>query len=165
MNSILTLFWNIATFRAGPETVPANRFLLVSVVVIDALISLVAQIFLNSTTPLKAATAVTINLATIMLLVYMLLSLLNLTPRYVQTVGALIGTDILLTIISVAGLLLAMQAGELLSSIVSVATLFWTLAVFGFIFHKSMNMHIGLGIALAFFSVVLSFAISQAAIA
>lgn len=165
MNSIFSLFWNIATFRTGPDAVPPNRFLLIGVVVVDALISLLAQIFLNATTPLKAATAVTINLATLMVLVYMLLSLLNLTPRFVQTVGALIGTDILLTIISVAGLLLAMQVGELLSSIVSVATLFWTLAVFGFIFHKAMNMHIGLGIALAFFSVVLSFAISQAAIA
>jgi hypothetical protein len=165
MNSILSLFWNIATFRTGPDAVPANRFLLIGVVVADALISLIAQILLNATTPLKAATAVTLNLATLMVLVYMLLSLLNLAPRFVQTVGALIGTDILLTVISVAGLLLAMQVGELLSSIVSVATLFWTLAVFGFIFHKAMNMHIGLGIALAFFSVVLSFAISQAAIA
>ena len=40
----------------------------------------------------------------------------------------------------------------------------WSLAIYGFIFHRAMNMHIGFGIAMALFVVIFSVAITQTAI-
>ncbi len=165
MIAIAQLFWRICVFKAGPDAVPPNQYLVVAAICVDGLVSLLAQVFLNDFSWLNAATAVVVNIAMITALIYGLLSMMELTARFQQTIGAIFGTDIILTLITIVALLLTSTAPELLASIVSIASLFWTLAVFGFIYHHAMNIHIGFGIAFAFFSIVFSYAVAFSLIA
>ena len=75
---------------------------------------------------------------------------------------------LLLTLIANAGMNIVVQlawGGETVTRFVITMLTLWSLAVYGFIFHRALNIHIALGIGMALFVVVFSMAITQTALA
>ena len=167
MLSLITLLWNLCVFRSGPEDLPANNFLLGLVIASNATISIVLNMLINSSTLLNAATLVVVSLAGTAAIVLLVLSLINLASRFLQTFTALVGVDLILTLLT--GLVAAFTIGadgNILpaGAYLLFAIMIWNLAAFSSIFQRAMNVHLALGVAVAIFVVVFSIAIGQAAI-
>lgn len=171
MKSIAALFWRICIFQAGPETVPANNTLVIVVIMLNMIVNVTVQLILpgEGTSALQSITIAVVSMAGIGGLVWFIMLLMQLAHRVPQTITALFGADIILTTITTVAYII-FGAGEIGATESGAARLiftllfFWSLAVYGFIFHHSMNIHIGIGIAIALFVVLFSFAITQTAI-
>lgn len=166
MKSFVLLFWRICIFSSGPETVPANNTFTILIIAINALLNIVVQLLLGDpqVTFLKAATLAVVSLAGTGGLIWFVMAIMSLTHRVQQTVTAIFGVEIVMTTITS----LAYAATQTVTTnapvfVITLLTL-WSLAIYGFIFHRAMNMHIGFGIAMALFVVIFSVAITQTAI-
>ncbi len=165
MSQIFLLLWRLCTFRAGPDAMPANNTLLGLIISLNALLSVSLYLLVNTATLLKAATLVSVSMAGTAGLVWLIMNLMEMGNRFPQTLMALFGVDILITLLTGA---VAMVTGteEISAAGASLLTLlmFWNLAIFAFIFHRALNIHIGFGFLLALFVVIFSIAMSQAAV-
>ncbi|MEM7078786.1 MAG: hypothetical protein AAF513_09175 [Pseudomonadota bacterium] len=162
MKSLALLLWHICTFKAGPDVLPAQRNLFVFLLICNLLLSIIAQVLVNEIQILRAITASFINVAILLGLMWMMLRISDKASRYLQSATALIGTDIILTAAALVGIALGQVLPDVFVSLVGLASLFWTFAVFGFIYHRAMDINIIFGVALAFFVVIFAFATSQA---
>lgn len=167
MKPIFQLFWRICLFRDGPETIPANNFLLLFAVILNASLNVVVQMMWggDNVSLLRALTIAVVSLAGTGGLVWFVMVLMSLTPRLPQTLTAIFGVEIILTGLSALLLLSSDAIGATVTRFIITALTFWSLAVYGFIFHRALNIHIGFGVAMALFVVVFSMAITQTALA
>ena len=166
MVAIVSLFWRICLFRCGPDVVPLNTTLTGIVILVNGLLNVGVLISMGEPDIdlVQAATIAIVSMAGTAGLVWFVMLLMNRGQRFAQSITALFGTDVILT------LLLALVIG-VSSTIHESAALFaltllrlWSLAVYGFIFHRALEIHIGFGIAMALFVVVFTVAITQTAI-
>ena len=166
MKSIAALFWGICIFKTGPDAIPANNIFTIAVIALNALLNIAVQLTFSdpAVTVLSAVTLAVVSLAGTGALVWFVMSLMSLTKRVAQTVTAVFGVDVIMT--TITGVAYAVT-GTIDDSVrffaVTLLTL-WSLAVYGFIFHRAMNIHIGFGMAIAMFVVVFSVAITEAAL-
>ena len=125
MTSLLQVLWRICTFKAGPDALPDSSFLLVALLFANIIISIVTQLLLTPLIPfpetltaeqLAELTDTSANiarlvetLATMSLLVWGILSLMNFGPRFSRTLAAILGIDALLTVVALLGLLIVGQ--------------------------------------------------------
>ncbi len=168
MSHLVLVFWRICIFRGGPDAIPANRTLLSIIVILNAILSISLYLTINRTGFLTAATVVTVSLAGTAGLVWLIMNVMDLAARFPQTLMALLGVDLLNTVLTGAVALLTLTNEGVLSptgAAVLAALMFWNLAIFAFIFHRALNIHFGFGLMLAFFVVIFSVAISQVAAA
>jgi hypothetical protein len=166
MKFFVLLFWRICIFQTGPETVPASNAFTLVIIAINALLNIVVQLFVGDAevSLLRAVTISVVSLAGTGALVWFVMALMSLNNRVQQTVTAIFGVDIIMTTItslafSAAGSLVPQAA----VFVITLLTL-WSLAIYGFIFHRALNIHIGFGIAMALFVVIFSVAITQTAL-
>ncbi len=166
MKPIVSLFWRICIFRAGPEAVPLNGTLTGVIIVLNALVNISVQLLLGgeSETLLRAVTATVVSLAGTAGLVWFVMLLMSLTQRFAQTITAIIAVDIILTLIAAVLFSLIGDLTNTVSVFVTALLVSWTLAVYGFIFHRAMDMHIGFGVAMALFVFIFTMAITQTAL-
>ena len=166
MKSIVLLFWRICIFQTGPDTVPANNAFLIMIIAANAVLNIAVQYLLvgQDQSLLRAATLAIVSLAGTGGLIWFMMALMSLGTRVPQTITAVFGVDIIMTAItSVLFASAGMIEQNIAVFVITLLTL-WSLAVYGFIFHRAMNIHIGFGIAMALFVVVFSVAITQTAI-
>ena len=98
-------------------------------------------------------------------LVWFVMMLMNHVNRFAQTITAVFAVDIILTL---AAAILFSLVGDLTNAVsvfVTALLVSWTLAVYGFIFHRALDIHIGFGVAMALFVFIFTMAITQTAIA
>ena len=178
MTAIIFLIWRIATLRAGPDALPANNLLLGLVILVNATISITATYLINAIgaqaqtgLPPEAfqedisffttLTQVIVNQASTAGLTWLVMYLMNHPKRVPQTLIALFGVDALIT--TMAGILVcvALFITPAISSIAFLLLMIWTLAAYGFIFHRALEIAMGFGIAVAIFVMLFAIAISQ----
>jgi hypothetical protein len=166
MKSIALLFWRICIFRSGPDTIPVNNILTIAVIAVNALLSIAVQLTYAdpAITALSAVTLAVVSLAGTGGLIWFVMALMNLTNRVAQTVTAVFGVDIILTTITAVAFALAGAIDDSVRFFAVTLLTLWSLAIYGFIFHRAMNIHIGFGIAIALFVVIFSVAITEAAL-
>ena len=167
MIPILLAFWRICTFASGPNAIPANTTLTALVVGAYSLVTFSAVWLLGeeNITILRAAANTIVALAGTAGLVWFVLLMFDRNSRYLQTITAIVGADLLLTLVSLAVYLPINAASPQIASIIAMLIFLWTLAVYGFIFHRALEIHFGFGLALAVFVVIFTIAITQTAIA
>ena len=167
MKSIFALFWRICIFRSGPESVPANNLFFILVLVANALLNVVVQLVLASAEVnlLRALTLAVVSLAGTGGLIWFVMALMDLSNRVPQTITAVFGVEIFMTTLTAILLWFADGIGMGVARFVITLLTLWSLAIYGFIFHRAMNIHIGFGIAMALFVVIFSVAITQTALA
>lgn len=167
MKSIFALFWRICTFRSGPESIPANNLFLILVLLANALLNVVVQLALSSAQEslLRALTLAVVSLAGTGGLIWFVMALMDLSNRVPQTITAVFGVEIFMTTLTALLLWFSDSLGMTVARFVITLLTLWSLAIYGFIFHRAMNIHIGFGIAMALFVVIFSVAITQTALA
>ena len=166
MKSIVLLFWRICIFQSGPETVPANNVLILLVIAANAMLNVAVQLLLggDNESLLRAITLAVVSLAGTGGLVWFVMSVMNMGPRVPQTITAVFGVDIIMTTITSILFTVAGAIEQSVAVFVITPLTLWSLAIYGFIFHRALNIHIGFGIAIALFVVIFSVAITQTAI-
>lgn len=114
MFKLLQTFLDIALWRKGPQDLPASRFLAMLVLLAYILASFV-QVYLFKL-PLRAAVLViAVDVAMLAGWLWLVLAFFGRRQRFVQTVTALLGVGLLLTLvdIGVRALQLALGSGDL----------------------------------------------------
>ena len=148
MTAVLRLFWNICLLRDGPETVPTHTWFLVSLIAAELAMGVVLSALLNP----DLSFALWLNLAFINLAVtasiaWFALYLRNCEPRFPATLGAILGTEVLID--AVGALALSATSGVARMTTGWILTL-WSVAVIGFILHRALATRLWVGILLSF---------------
>jgi hypothetical protein len=166
MKSIVLLFWRICIFRSGPDAVPASNTFTAVVIALNALVNIIVQLMLGAdqVTLLLAVTLAIVSLAGTGALVWFVMMLMGLVNRVQQTITAIFGTDIIMTILTSIAFAATGSISETVAIFAITLLTLWSLMIYGFIFHRAMNIHIGFGIAIALFVVIFSVAITQTAL-
>jgi len=114
MFKLLQTFLDIALWRKGPQDLPASRFLATLVLLAYILASFV-QVYLFKL-PLRAAVLIiAVDVAMLAGWLWLVLAFFGRRQRFVQTVTALLGVGLLLTLVDIVvrALQLALGAGDL----------------------------------------------------
>ena len=158
MKSIFTAFWQICLFRNGPELLPANTTFLGAVLVTNIALSLFVLVVLNDVALLQALTAIILNITAFSVLVWAIMSLMQMSARYLQTMTAIFGVDLIISFISnIAAWLMrdSLPAGGAADAaaveavvpswqfFIIVLMVLWNISVNGFVMHRALEVHIG----------------------
>ena len=166
MKSIVLLFWRICIFQTGPDAVPASNTFTITVIALNALVNIAVQLWLGAEdiTLIRAITLSVVSLAGTGALVWFTMALMSHSNRAQQTMTAVFGTDVVLTLLTSLAFAAAGAINQTVAGFVITLLTLWSLSVYGFIFHRALNIHIGFGILIALFVVIFSVAITQTAI-
>lgn len=150
MKPILNLFWQICLLRQSPAYVPTYGWFVTLVVVANAACSTIVSLGLaDDIDPVQTLTAVLVGLSTTAALIMLTLSFKNLGQRFVTTITAVFGCDLLITaclalLLPVLGLI-----GDGAITLALLAFLIWSVAVTGFILHRALQTQLPIGIGVA----------------
>ncbi len=155
MKPLFALFWQICRFRRGPEDVPYMPALAGLLTLAVATIAGLMVMVLSRLQPMVAdqprldpMSQVFIQWLALLAwigLIYVLLRFKNLGSRFAQTLTALLGTDIIMTIPQLVGLLImGSQVPEsTLAAIGQFSVLFiyiWDMLIKGHIYSRALNI-------------------------
>ena len=164
MLPIFSLFWRIAQLKDGPEHLPASSFLLLMITSINIAVSLIISVSIGTQPATTVATTILTNLAAQALVVYGLLSFVGKGNRLTQTLTAYFGCDLLLNLVIGCCITLMRLLGVDFMTTVALIIFFWRILVFGYILHKAMEIHMAMGVALAFLLTLVTVALGQLAV-
>lgn len=166
MRSIVNLFWQICLLRQSPARVPTAGWFVTLVIVANLLCSvLVSMSFVDEAGLLAIVNSSVVAQATTALLVLLALSLKGLGARFVTTVTAWFGCDLIITACFALLLPLGSLLGPFVISVAFLAFLIWSVAVSGFILHRALEVQLAIGIGIAMGISLLSATAAQVAIA
>lgn len=149
---LVKCFLDLCLFRSGPQDLPASRFLLSLVIILNVLVS----VFLASLEGELSQAVLQSVLAPALLALFLfgLLKFSNHSSRYTQTVTAGIGGDALITVLAVPPVLLGLIIPDVRGyvGLLLFALMLWEIAVIGHIIRHAMDIPFmaGLGLALAY---------------
>lgn len=161
MQAIFSTFWRITSLQDGPETVPANNTLLALIAVGNVFVSLCVSLAFGEQGFAKVATTIVINLAALAVILAGLLAMMGKYARLNQTLTAYLGCDLLLNVFIAIAIGVSKLAGVDLISYIALIALVWSIAVFGLIFSRALEIHMLLGSCLALVLIILTFSLSQ----
>jgi hypothetical protein len=162
MTAVLQLFWQLCLFRVGPERVPTLGAFVVFVVLANLLVSTTVALAGPFADQLAAAvTLPVVHAAVVGTATWLVLLAKGLQARFTATFTALMGTDALLTILSlpISVLLDPTAATTPLATLLVLGQLFlfcWWIAVAGFVFARALEIARSQGVAVAAFVVLSS---------
>lgn len=152
MTKLTRTFFDIFLLRQSPSELPYSRYLLGFLILLDVLVNVAAaQILImvakQSATGSTALTdistfvifeVVLISLGLLFGFVYLALSLYRKSDRYVQMLTALIGLDIMLSILSFGVLFLMFI--PILALIYYILLLYWEFMIYAHVFSKGFDI-------------------------
>lgn len=152
----LRLFWDIVRLRSGPQALPFSYGMLLLLVVLHMLIDIVlsAQASNLSGNLLSAA----VNTAFTAGFVFVVLQWAAKSQRFVQTLSALLGTEILIGVIGAVLLFLSqLPALALIVSIMYLLLIVWNGLVTAHILHHALDTSMLWGVVLALLYLFLAY--------
>lgn len=147
MKDLAALFWQVLRFKAGPEDVPYSKDLLRFVACVAAIIGLLTQTFISKDTsnwqPIVGLVVIGMGIETIA--IGLALHFKKLSERFVQSLTALFGADVLLSLVAMCLLPIYAFAPEKspllgLGFLIEMFIVCWSLAVRGFVYHRALNI-------------------------
>ena len=162
MLPLIKTLYDITLLRKGPEDIPRS-FLLFSVTIalwlFAAMITVVLIDYFD-----QNDFAIAVFSAVISVLCYVaVLASTGHTSRYLQTLSAIIGCGALISMVSVAGIvLLTPFLGAGLAGIAAMIILFWSVPVKGHIIARAIGQHWYTGIVIAMVIFLIQVAITSA---
>ena len=147
MTAVLKLLFGICLLRNGPESVPTQAWFLVALVGAN----LALTVFVLGAVPPGLPAGLALNVALIGItttaaLTWFALYVRNLEPRFPATLGAMLGTHLIIAAAMWVGIYIvgADRVGG-----AAIAFLIWTVVVAGFILHRALGCKLWVGILLA----------------
>jgi hypothetical protein len=164
MKPLVLVFWNICLLRRGPEQVPTAAWFVATVALADLLMSLLLSLRMDSDFQvLPALTYLLVNMSVIASVTWFALGIKKFEKRFLATVTALFGCDLLMSLVLVifSGFSGALDQPLTLGAVA--LTGIWSLAVTGFILHKAMEFSMTAGVLMALAIALFSVTLGQAA--
>ncbi|MBV1906196.1 MAG: hypothetical protein KUG75_08960 [Pseudomonadales bacterium] len=170
MTAILSMFWNICRLKRGPQYVPSQALFLVALIIGSLLVSTFLNLKLvESESSLKVFTLIVTDLAVTSSLVWSALYFKNVGNRFPQTLSAMVGCDLLLTLLVTILILLIGNTSDPKDPLtIGIVVLYqiWLISIWGFILHHALGITVMQGvflvIAIAFFSFIFSGSLATA---
>jgi hypothetical protein len=143
-------FFDIALHRRGPEELPASTFLLLLVTAIDLFISAVA---LQLQPPLEYGPAlIVLDMVVYCAFIWGVLKAFNHERRFRQTATALVGTDALISLLSLPLLIGNMPAAEDsgggLAAVLILVLFLWQIDVSGYVLSRAIARPYFVGVSI-----------------
>lgn len=163
MKSILILFWDICLFRRGPDEVPTSNILTFAILIVFIIFNTVIRSVLLKSEFIYSLLSSLIVLLVFACSLWLGLLLNKCLNRFQQAMTAVLGQDLMISILSLPLLFVLSAEQELgdgamqVGSIILLMFYGWDLAVKGYIFRRALAV----GPVLAF---MLAFAIVMGAI-
>jgi hypothetical protein len=165
MKALFNLFWRICLLRQSPAAVPANGPFVATVVLANLLCSiLVSAGFGSEVNLLTTATSIIVSQTTTAGLVWIALSWAEKADRFVTTITAIFGCDLIITAVFSLLLPITGTLGSVVGSALLLMFLVWSVAVAGFILHRALETGFGAGVAVALGISLMSVILGQVAI-
>lgn len=150
MKPILNLFWQICLLRQSPAYVPTESWFVTAVVLANLVCSTLVSASLDTGFELfRTLTAIIVGQSTTAILVMLALMFKNLAQRFVTTITAIFGCDLLITACFALVLPASALLGTAAMTLAVVVFLVWSVAVAGFILHRAMQAPLPVGIGVA----------------
>ena len=165
MKAVFQMFWRICLLRQSPAYVPTQGWFVATVVCANLLTSIIVSLFIDlETDPIETVTRIVVGQAANAALVWLATYLRDYPDRFIGTLTALFGCDLLIS--ALFGLLLPIfgQLGDVAMSVLSLGYVIWSLSVAGFILAQALSVRVGIGILIALGITIVSMATSQTAI-
>ncbi len=145
MKALIYLFWQICTFRKGPQDVPYSPPLLGLLVVALVVLSLLLTAYVEPAYFTQRFAGSVVAIALWFVVVYALLSVKKLIPRFLQTITACLGTDLLISMLSLPLQLLLISAPKsgMYSSLIQsllLSLVIWDIVIKGRIYDSAMGL-------------------------
>jgi hypothetical protein len=157
MFAYLTTFMKIALRRLGPEDLPDSQFLLWVTLVVYLLLQVPSGLIVYGATSILLL-SIMISLVMLFVSLRILLTVTGYQSRFRQTLMAMLGTNALLTAVSLPVSVwrqatLTAEASAALPSTIIIAILLWSLVVDGHIFARALSKPFGIGmmVSVAYF--------------
>ena len=147
MTAVLKLLFGICLLRNGPESVPTQAWFLVTLVAAN----LALVVFLLGAVPPGLSAGLALNVALIWIttgaaLTWFVLYVRNLEPRFPATLGATLGTQLIIVAAMWVG---ANIVGPDRMGGAAIVFMVWVVVVAGFILHRALGCKLWVGILLA----------------
>jgi len=164
MNSLIAPFWNICRFRLGPQDLPCSTALLRGALLFYVLISTVVSGF--DLEPASAVMAALVDAGLMLSMIWLVLWARQLTPRFMQSAAALLGTGILFGFVAVPLMWWQSQYTEpnqaLAPSLLILMLFGWNVAVIGHILRHALNTQFYIGVLMSLLYTYISITIIRA---
>jgi hypothetical protein len=161
MNQLLKTFMDICLLRAGPQDLPASRFLLALTLVMHAALGVVFALF---TLPLpQGFVAAAIGTALLVGVVQALLLVHGKAERVQQTATALAGSEILLGLLALlpTAWFYAVESNDarVLPSLLSLLAIVWSVVVTVHIFRAALQVSQGMALLFALGYTIMAYSV------
>ena len=151
MGELAKLFWNICTFKANAEDVPASRFLLI--LCLGAYSLLAIAVHSVEVSIFQATIAAIIDLGILFGFTWSGLWIRDFLNRLPQAITSLTGTGVVLGLMSAPFVLWASQMpAENLASLpnmILTIIFFWNIAIIGHIFKNALSLPFWAGLCIS----------------
>jgi hypothetical protein len=165
MKTILNLFWQICLLRQSPAHVPTQGWFVALVVLANLLCSVVISTTIDTGLDvLRTATGIVVGQTATAALIFLALTLSNRGTRFVTTITAVFGCDLIITACYALVMPAATLGGEAATNVALIMFLVWSVAVAGFILHRALEAPLAVGIGVAMAIALMSVTLGQLAI-
>jgi hypothetical protein len=157
MFEILRLFYDIALFKKGPQDVPFSKLLTQVTLLGYALVSFL--MFFMSARWSKALLQVATDILVLVIFTAITLFIARKSSRYQQTLCALLGTDMLISLCAIpANASIMSPNGSLadLAVLTMIGLLLWHWAVIGHIFRHALSESFSFGFGIGFLYMIVA---------
>ena len=140
MLQLSKIFWNICRLKSNPQDLPKARYLLIAVIFAGIIVdSFSSSILLPKLTALEIINIVIIYNILLLSAVYFLLKLLGYTERAVQTLTAIAGSGLFISLVLLPALLTLNSAVKSFVFLILIDNI-WRIVVNAHIFRHSLSI-------------------------
>ena len=143
MLRLIRIFWDICRLRAGPQALPSGRNLLISAILAGILIdSFASSILISKMSAFEIVTTVAIYNVLLLIAVYLLLKVIGYEKRAMQTLIAITGAGLFISLVLLPGLItvdLSEQESKSFALFILIDNI-WRIAVNAHIFRHALSV-------------------------
>lgn len=154
MYELILLFFQIATFRKGPQDIPASSVVLQLVLPVYVVINFLI-LYINGALS-TALLQIAVDFAMIVLFCWPLLYTSGKTARFPQTLAAMVGTDVVISFFALPAIATLNTHANDLAYYSMLALVLWHWLVSGHIIKNALDRSLFFGLGLALLYIMLS---------
>ncbi len=145
MLQLIRIFWAICRLQTGPQNLPKGRNLLISAVLAGILVdSFASSILIPDLSGFQIFLTVTMYNVMILVAVYLLLMIIGYQERGIQTLTAIAGSGLFISLVLLPGLMMMSLADEDVKSFALFILIdnVWRIAVNAHIFRHALSVNL-----------------------
>ena len=143
MLRLIRIFWDICRLRAGPQALPKGYYFLIAAITAGIFVdSFASSILIPKLSGLEVFTTVAIYNCLLLIAVYLLLNIIGYRERSTQTITAIAGTGLFISLVLLPGLItvdLAETEAKSFALFVLIDNI-WRIAVNAHIFRHALSI-------------------------